>query len=69
MVIGITIASIAAGFLIGLNNYTSTPKWAVLIVVNRLGMGIAQQLRVELMGELMREPSQPHMLRSETLLI
>jgi hypothetical protein len=44
MVVGITIASIAAGFLIRLDAYTPTVEWATLVVVNRLGMGMAQQL-------------------------
>jgi hypothetical protein len=44
MIVGITIASIAAGFLTRLNAYTSTTEWAALVVVNRLGMGMAQQL-------------------------
>ncbi|KAH5296153.1 hypothetical protein HBI12_213810 [Parastagonospora nodorum] len=44
MVVGITIASIAAGFLTLLDAYTPTATWAGLIVVNRLGMGMAQQL-------------------------
>jgi hypothetical protein len=44
MVVGITIASIAAGFLIRLDAYTPTVEWAALVVVNRLGMGMAQQL-------------------------
>jgi hypothetical protein len=44
MVVGIAIATIASGFLIRLNAYTSTVEWAALLVVNRLGMGMAQQL-------------------------
>jgi hypothetical protein len=44
MVVGITIASIAAGFLTRLDAYTSTAEWAVLVVVNRIGVGMAQQL-------------------------
>jgi hypothetical protein len=44
MVVGISIATIASGFLIRLDAYTSTLEWAALLVVNRLGMGMAQQL-------------------------
>jgi hypothetical protein len=44
MIVGITVASIAAGFLIRLDAYTPTVEWAALVVVNRLGMGMAQQL-------------------------
>jgi hypothetical protein len=44
MVVGITIACIVAGFLTLLDAYTPTAAWAGLIVVNRLGMGMAQQL-------------------------
>jgi hypothetical protein len=44
MVAGIIIASIAAGFLTRLDAHTSTATWAGIIVVNRLGMGMAQQL-------------------------
>jgi hypothetical protein len=44
MVVGITIASIAAGFLTRLSAYTSTAEWVILVVVNRVGVGITQQL-------------------------
>jgi hypothetical protein len=44
MVVGIIIASIAAGFLTRIGAYTSTAEWAVLVVVNRVGVGMAQQL-------------------------
>jgi hypothetical protein len=44
MIAGIFIATLTSGFLIRLNAYTSTVEWAALLVVNRLGMGMAQQL-------------------------
>jgi hypothetical protein len=44
MIAGIFIATLTSGFLIRLNAYTSTVEWASLLVVNRLGMGMAQQL-------------------------
>ncbi|KAF2267497.1 MFS general substrate transporter [Lojkania enalia] len=44
MVVGIIISSIGSGLLIRLNINTSTVEWAALIVVNRLGIGMAQQL-------------------------
>lgn len=44
MVVGITVASIAAGFMTRFDAYTRTVEWAALVVVNRLGMGMAQQL-------------------------
>lgn len=44
MVVGIAIASIAAGFLTQLDAHTPAVKWAALIVVHRMGMGMAQQL-------------------------
>lgn len=44
MIVGIMIASICAGFITQFNAYTSTVKWAALIVVHRIGLGMAQQL-------------------------
>lgn len=44
MVVGIAIASIAAGFFTRLDASTSTVGWAAPVVVSRLGMGMAQQL-------------------------
>ncbi|KAF2867710.1 MFS multidrug transporter-like protein [Massariosphaeria phaeospora] len=44
MIVGITIAGIVAGFFVQIDAYTSTAKWVTLIVVHRLGLGMAQQL-------------------------
>lgn len=44
MVVGTGIASIAAGFLTRIDAHTPTATWAGLIVVNRLGMGMVQQV-------------------------
>lgn len=44
MVVGIAIASIAAGFITQFDAYTSTLKWATLVVIHRIGLGMAQQL-------------------------
>lgn len=44
MIVGITIASITAGFITQFDAYTPTVKWAALIVVHRFGLGMAQQL-------------------------
>ena len=44
MVVGITVASVAAGFFVRFDAHTSTIEWASVVVVNRLGVGMAQQL-------------------------
>lgn len=44
MIIGIVISSVAGGVLTTLRFDTSVATWAAVIVVHRLGMGMAQQL-------------------------
>ncbi|ORY10364.1 major facilitator superfamily domain-containing protein, partial [Clohesyomyces aquaticus] len=44
IIVGVVITSIGAGLLSTLDAYTSTVKWATFMVINGLGIGMAQQL-------------------------
>ena len=44
MIVGIIISSVGAGLLLLLSATTPTVEWAAYIVLNRLGIGLAQQL-------------------------
>lgn len=44
MVLGVVITNIGAGLLTTIDYSTSTVRWAAFMVINGLGIGMAQQL-------------------------
>lgn len=44
MILGVVITSIGAGLLTTIDHTTSTVLWATYMVINGLGIGMAQQL-------------------------
>lgn len=44
MVAGVIVTSIGAGFLTTIDITMPTPVWATFMVINGLGIGVAQQL-------------------------
>lgn len=44
MILGVVITSIGAGLLTTIDYSTSTVQWAAYMVINGLGIGMAQQL-------------------------